>query len=357
MHAIVGVVMTSSIRKCLTGFFKAVHPDMLGKVPQEAISVNTRAIQELNAYIDRLEAEESENYPTVAKDLSFFKKSIGRSGQELQVLKHCSVKLNSIPPGCDFLQKEALSVKLIHDLETVIANKDTLFKSNPALFEEIEPIISRPGHSREALNDLWNRETKNEQINMALYESEDLAEAKRNAYQNYVRLTVTQKLTCKYSKIKNGRIRRMKLAMVDDKASAEVDRRCIPSEKKVYPDEADQIEDKVRVIKTGYHPDLVFFDPDLDQDERREGMRRLCGINLIKDEDIWLLENVWKVMRTGACPVPIVLGKSYSAVSSKGFVTIKYDFDLGELVDFLEENLQVVRDTREAILREAKIAI
>ena len=349
--------MASSIRKCLTGFFKAVHPDMLGKVPTEAINLNTRAIQELNAYIDRLEAEESENYPTVAKDIGFFKKSVGRSGEELKVLKLCSVKLHSIPPGSDFLQKEAISVRLIRDLEAVVTYADTLFKSTPALFEEIEPIITRPGNSRKALDDLWDRETKKVQINMALYESDDLSQAKRDAFKRFVKESVTQKLTRKYSKIKNGRIRRMKLGMVKEKADAEVARKCAPEEPKVYADETDEIEEKVRVIKTGYHPDLVFFDPDLGSEDRKEGMRRLCGMNLTKDEDVWLLENVWKVMRTGSCPVPIVLGRDYSAVSSKGFVTIKYDFELNDIVDFLEEHLQQVRDTREAILRDGKLAI
>jgi Domain of unknown function (DUF4460) len=350
--------MSSSIRKCLTGFFKAVHPDVLGKVPDEARQINTRAVQELNAYIDRLEASETENYPTVARDVGFFKKSFGRSGRELPVLKHCTVRLHSIPPGTDFLQKEAISIRLIRDLELLINSTDTLFKSIPTMHETIEPIITRPGQVRKDLNDLWERETRHEQIKMALFETEDLPSAKREAYARYVRETVTQRLTHKYSKIGTTRIRKMKLAKVAEKSDAEVFKRCIPVDKKVYVDEQEaEVHQKAKVLHTGYHPDLVFFDPSLTDDQRNEGMQRVCGMHLAKEEDTWLLENVWKVMRTGSIPVPVVLGNTYSIESSKGFVTIKHDFDLTDLVDFLEEHLQRVRDEREILLREAKIAI
>jgi hypothetical protein len=250
-------MMTSSIRRCLAGFFKAVHPDVLGsKVPDEARQINTRAIQELNAYIDRLEANDVENYPTVARDIGFFKKTTGRSGRELPILKHCTMKLQSIPPGSDPFQKEAISIRLIRDLESLVQTQDTLFQPKPALHETIEPIISRLGKARRELSDLWEQETRHERLKLALFDSDDLPSAKREAYRQYVHDKTLNKLTNQYSKIKSNKIRRAQMAKIEAKLQAEIERKCAPEQPRVYVDE---VEEKARVLSSGYHPDLVFF--------------------------------------------------------------------------------------------------
>jgi hypothetical protein len=112
---------------------------------------------------------------------------------------------------------------------------------------------------------------------------------------------------------------------------------------------------KIRVIESGFHPDLVFFAPDLSNEEREEGIGRVCGVNLIKESDSWLLENVWKAVRKDRTPsVPIVLSHSFQANTEGGCLEIPYDFDLEKLCDFLEDNLELVRDARRQLLADFK---
>lgn len=361
-----------SIRNCLKTFFKQVHPDLLSHAPVEARSANTRAVQELNAYIDRLESPDPETYPTVARELRFFKRAVSRCGKPLPTMRPCSVSLPSIAPGADFFEKESIAVRVIATLEKAIAEDATLFSKKPDHIRKVEPIISSPTDSaRKSLNDLWQEETKELQIKLALFESDDLQTARREAAKRFAYQTQISRLSRKYSSIKNPRVRNMKLSMIQEKAKKTVLDKFGPDKLKPYAEEmevqvacknkldfepgVDRTRDKARVIESGYHPDLVFFAPDLNEAERATGIKKVCGIGLSKEEDLWLLENVWKVMRSGDPAVPIVLGRSYSVTLGQGFITIPFDFVNEALVDFLEEHLDTVRLERAKLIKEARI--
>ena len=345
----------SSIRKCLKTFFKAAHPDVLSHAAPEARAVNTRALQELNAYIDRLESAEQDISPTLSKDLHFFRKVTTKSGKTLTAVRPCLVKLPSIPPGADFFAKENITVKLIFDLEQAVSSESNMFSRRAPFAEFVEPIIasrSSHGEAREKFAELWEVQTKQIQTKLAL--EEDLPAARRKAAKKAVFNAHVIRLTRKYESIKNPRIRRMKLASIKEKSLKHVNEKFGHDPLLQFKEESDQsASNKLDIISIGYHPDLVFFDPSLSQSERAEGINVVQGGLLKCKEDRWLLENVWKVMRSGDIPVPIVLGRLFSADTTKGLVTVPYNFVLTELVDFLEDNLDDVRAHRSKLIKDA----
>jgi hypothetical protein len=154
------------------------------------------------------------------------------------------------------------------------------------------------------------------------------------------------KLVSKYTKIKNTRIRNKRLARVGE----EVDEALAPQLHEDSTVTSESIGDvKVRLVETGFHPDLVFFNPSLSETEREVGIEHICGFGLEKEEDIWLLENLWRAVRWfRPPPVPIVLSHSWKA--DEGYLEIPFDFTLPQLTDFLEDNLETVRNRRKELL-------
>ncbi|CAK0842274.1 unnamed protein product, partial [Prorocentrum cordatum] len=151
----------------------------------------------------------------------------------------------------------------------------------------------------------------------------------------------------RYSRIKNGRRRRAKLAAVDAKVQEKLSARfsAPPAPAEVErEEERDEQAAMVRVLQSGFHPDLVFVAPGVGGDRRREAIRRVCGMNLESDADFWLLENLWKAMRGDPPPVPLVVGDAgYRAHAAAGFLEVPWDFTVPGLCDLLEEHLDDVR--------------
>lgn len=331
----------TSIRRLIRGFYKLVHPDLLVGSAQEAIECNARSLQEMNAYIDRLESTESVPAPFVARILQFFKPPINRNGEILHgSLRICQVNLSSIPPSADILDKEEISVRLIRDIEKLLEYQP-MFSSKLEEQELIEPILARPSKSetvRSELDKIWEREALVQEMKSSIFGSIDDHLSQRREYSSII---IYNKLVRKYSKIKNKKKREGKLENLEAEVKLKLDEN--PQWSSLdFLDTRDNANDreKIKVIEAGFHPDLVFFEPSLTDFEREEGISRVCGVNLSADSDLWLLENIWKAVRLDKQPaVPIVLGREFVSEDSSGYIRIPYNFILADLVDFLEMHL------------------
>ena len=343
----------SAIKKLIRQFYRLVHPDLMAGCPQEAVACNSKSLQELNAYIDRLESFDSVKAPFAGRTIQFFRPMVNRKGSVIPgSLKPCSVSLPSISPSADMLEKESLSVELIRQVERAMEN-EALFSSKSQEGQKIEPIISgSPSSSsvRSELRKVWDQEARDDSIKESIYGAID---DRMSQYREYQSINIYNKLFKKVSKIKNAKRRAKRIGELEAKVEEALKEKQISSSidmVDVSENEPDT-ETKIRIIESGFHPDLVFFDRALTDEEREEGISRVCGVNLESDSDSWLLENVWKaVRRDRKPPVPIVLSHHFSANKDGGYVEIPFDFTLTDLVDFLEDNLESVREARKQLL-------
>jgi hypothetical protein len=155
----------------------------------------------------------------------------------------------------------------------------------------------------------------------------------------------------KFKKLKNVKNRNKRLSTVANQVEDILQRQEDVTED--FGDENLHSNDdmKLRLVRTGFHPDLVFFDPSLSEDERREGIENVCGLSLEKEEDVWLLENLWKAVRSyRPPPVPIVLSHGWKTSMDGGFIEIPCNFSPDELANFLEDNLESVRERRKELI-------
>ncbi|CAE6911179.1 Ank2, partial [Symbiodinium sp. KB8] len=150
----------------------------------------------------------------------------------------------------------------------------------------------------------------------------------------------------KYWRIKDKQKRKRRIANVDALVEAKVQERfpkpATPAELRMQADD-EEAKNPVRVLQGGFHPDLVFVDPDLSAEHRREAIRRVCGMNLASDADFWLLENL-KAMRDKPPPVPLVIAESNYKAHPTGFIQVPWDFTVDGLCDILEEHLDATRE-------------
>lgn len=341
---------SSSIKKLIRGFYRRVHPDLMQGCSSVAVECNSRALKDLNAYIDRLESSEIITAPFCRRTINFFSKMSNRRGEIIEgSLKPFPVVLESIPPSADILEKEEISVRLVRAIEKGM-DPTGLFSSNSPEGERIEPIISQKmgTDARGQLNKIWNEEALRDQIRSHLFESID---ERMERAKNYQSIIIYNKLVKKYSKLKNTKRRLKRLEGVASEVEAALkEESALSIIDQVLTNDSDD-ETKVKVIESGFHPDLVFFDPELSELEREEGVARICGISLDIESDQWLLENIWKVVRLERIPaVPVVLSRKFEADLKGGFIYIPFDFELNPLVDFLEENLESVRVARKSLI-------
>ena len=329
------------------GFYKRVHPDLMHGYTPEAIECNARSLKELNAYIDRLESVEVISGPYVSRSLQFFQPVLNRHGRIVErILRPSLLLLASIPPSADMLVKEDLSVGLIREIEEIM-QQDKRFSNKSAETVKIEPIIKAAAprtHAevRAGLTSIWRSESLADDIRQSLFDSDrDRVEDARN----YRAMLAYNKMVRSHAKLKNARTRakRMKEAV----ASAEEILTSSP-----LSHLTEESSTKLKIIESGFHPDLVFMSPELDENQREEGIAHICGVNLSREEDSWLLENIWKaVRREKPPPVPIVLMSDYLASTDGGYLGIPFNFELSALCDFLEDNLEPVREARKDLLR------
>ena len=341
---------SSSIKKLIRGFYRRVHPDLMQGCPSVAVESNTRSLKDLNAYIDRLESSETITAPFSRRTINFFSKITNRRGAVIEgPLKPFPVVLESIPPSADILDKEEISVRLVRAIEKGM-DPTGLFSSKSPEGERIEPIISQKmgTGARGELNKIWNEEALRDQIRSHLFESMD---QRMERAKNYQSIIIYNKLVKKYSKLKNTKRRLKRWEGIAHEVQAALKEKSVPSMiDQILTNDSDD-DTKVKVIESGFHPDLVFFDPELSDSEREEGIARICGINLHIESDQWLLENIWKVVRIERRPgVPVVLSRNFEADLKGGFIFIPFDFELNPLVEFFEDNLESVRVARKGLI-------
>ena len=341
-----------SVKKLIRTFYRNVHPDLMNGYHPEAIECNSRSLKDLNAYIDRLESTELIPGPFVSKTIQFFKPVLKRNGQRVpSALKPCTILLESIPPSADMLERESLSIRLVRQVENSMVDRG-LFSTNSAEGAEIEPIIKSaalPACPRTELDRIWSREDLDNRIHDSMFKS---ADERASQFREYQSILMYNKLMNKYSKLRNTKRRNRRISGIE----AEVAERLAESPSVSMIDGIDTSVDqgtthKIRVIESGFHPDLVFVDPSLITDEREAGIAQICGVNLTQEPDTWLLENIWKAVRKGKSPaVPIVLSRDFHADTAHGYLSIPFNFQLPALVDFMEDNLELVRDARRELL-------
>ena len=213
----------------------------------------------------------------------------------------------------------------------------------------IEPIISNMSSNisaRSELAKIWEKEAFDESIHSAIFNAVD---QRINDFREYKSILIHNKLMRNHLRIKNKKRRDRKISNIEEETNEKLKEIQIASSLEGL--EPDLNERKIKIIEAGFHPDLVFFDPSLTDSEREQGIARVCGINLSEESELWLLENIWKVVRSDKTPpVPVVLGREYASDVSGGFVKIPFDFALNDLVDYLEETLENVRDARRHLL-------
>eukprot|EP00922_Rhytidocystis_sp_ex-Travisia-forbesii_P004465 GHVS01006527.1.p1 GENE.GHVS01006527.1~~GHVS01006527.1.p1 ORF type:complete len:469 (-),score=77.31 GHVS01006527.1:192-1598(-) len=339
-----------SIRRALRFFFKAVHPDLTTSFPVLSREINQQSLSRLNAYIDHLEASSTADLqqltgpPFAGSHLNFFKPYFTKLGRLIEGrVQPFEVVLGSVRAGATFIEKEVAAARLIRDLQLAMDKRGEGFSTQPQL------LFKPKSWSKDNMARMWEDNIYEAMSKAALYQPP--AHYQRRVAQMRASFKKHRDVFMdKALKTKNRGKRRRRLACVDTEAAKKVENLFGPEPAVPPADVSDHLA-RIRVIESGYHPDLVHAHPSLTVQQRKEGMRRVCGANL-KQSDIWLLENLWKAMRQQEVAVPIVLADQpkCSVASHSGFIMVPYNFDVWELADFLEEHLESARELREKML-------
>jgi hypothetical protein len=339
-----------SVRNRMREFIRLVHPDLGGNLPAEVISMNLNSLMELNAYVDRLESASLKDTPFVARNLQFFTPVITRKHDIVRdSIRPFEVLLESISPGADLFDKRALSDRLLSRLQEASKFEPTILHGSRET-REVQSILStnssKQGSMKTRLSSIWRNEKERDQITQSLYETPDRDQFDSIAFREYKSMLLHNKIVRTYSRLSNRGKRERRLASIQTNVYNSLSG--APMEES---SSFDYTQGKLKLISSGYHPDLVFFRPHLTPDQKTIGMRNVCGEFLSTNEDVWLLENVWEAMRRSKKPsVPIVLSDTWAASHEGGFIEVPYDFKLSNLVDFLEDNLETIREARKQLL-------
>ena len=333
-------------------FYRLVHPDMSSGMPSEAITTNSNSLMELNAYLDRLLSATTRDSPFVARTISFYVPVVKKDGSLLNSsIRPFSVTLESIPPDADSIDTNEISEGLLRQLQAASRYIPTIQHTNKE-YQHVDKILSNsssddPTSVRSKLAAIWYKEHEQNRVYESIYDTgNDSSKIDYVSLREYKAMLAHNKLVRKYSRIENPRKRAEKLNSIETTVSSQIGEPLIAD-----PPPSDNKSKKLNLIKSGYHPDLVFFRPHLSKQQRQIGIQNVCGEFLSDDQDIWLLENVWYAMRKAKKPpVPLVLSDSWKASTDGGYIEVPYDFQLGQLADFLEDNLESVRQARKDLL-------
>ena len=326
------------IRRLLRPFIARIHPDAI--VVPAAIPINTLALQELNAYVDKLEAESDSAAPVIGKSYRLFvRRSNGR-------LRPWTLDLPGIPPEADFLERREIGASLVRQVAALLEAVDASIQH--PLAAKVAPLLSQP---REDWKTLVRREDQREQTHRLLYETETLPD-KRESYRKFLQV----KLTLKYSKIKHTLTRKIKTQqvpkIVEEILSKRLDRDRSPLETaEAVTDTSKAHKQQCRLAKHGYNPNFVFFARGLSASDRASGLANLAGETLTEEADVWLLENIFRVLREVEPSIPLVIGSKYGKSSEFGFLEIPWNFRLAQLAGFVDENIDQTRAQRQAALQ------
>ena len=219
---------------------------------------------------------------------------------------------------------------------------DERFSSSP------KPLFDVKGASRKKLDEIWDQETRDTMFKDALYGPNE-EEFKFRQRQDWFFHKYHAQILRKAHKIQRNKYRRKSLSSAAERARSLAVAKCGSPPQPTY--ETRELEEKVQVIEGGFHPDLVFMDKDLSDEQRRIAIRKMIGMGLDKESDFWLLENLWKALRNDPVPIPIVVrpGTEFGS-SDSGSIDIPYDFSISDLADFLEDNMDAVRTRRKKLL-------
>jgi hypothetical protein len=330
-------------------FIRRIHPDLLPAIP-EAKSANTFALQHLNHFLDHLESSDPIPNPLTAQTLPLFLlKSNGR-------LKPSSLTLPPIPPSADFLEKREIAFGLSAEITRLLIDIPAVNRRAP-LAPEVESLLPR---GPEGWTKLFDKEIQNQHTKQLLY-TPPLSKAE--AYKKYLQVKTRTRLERKYSRIQNKISRKLKLKKLDSivehvvrKRLANGEQNCADTDSSAVSckDLQDTKENIFKLASLGYNPHFVFFARDLTPAEVRKGLASLAGEGLTTDADKWLLENIFRALRESEPPVPVVLGRTFSANSDFGFLEIPTKCGISELAEFVDEWVDEVREIRKKVLEEAR---
>jgi hypothetical protein len=311
--------------------------------PEEATSMNLKSLMKLNSYIDVLEDEKPPRSPVVKTDLVFFKPKVNRRGDEVDGMVTCfRVELQSVPPDADYFEREYIASKMVRDIEIAMSAPDERFSSTPT------PLFDLKKATRKTLDEIWDQETRDTMFKDALYGPNE-AEYKFRKRQDWFFHKYHAQILRKAHGVRSNKKRRRSLSLAAERARALAVEKCGPPPQPTY--ETKELEVKVKVIEGGFHPDLVFMDRNLSDEQRRLAVRKMIGIGVEKESDFWLLENLWKALRNDPVPIPIVIRPgSEFGLSDSGSIDVPYDFSISDLADFLEDNIDAVRTRRKELL-------
>lgn len=331
-------------------FLLLVHPDMGGSLPAEVIGMNSSSLMELNAYVDRLESTSLGDAPFVARNLQFFTPVITRNNDTVPgSIRPFDVLLESVPPGADLLVKRDLFDRLLSRLKEASKFVPTIHHGSRET-RDIQSILSKHSPNQHSINSqlsaLWRIENERDQITKSLYDSPKRDRFDSIAFREYKAMLLHNKMVRRHLRLSAKSKRHRILGSVEEFVY-----NSLPEYSIEESPEIDHSRDKLKLISSGYHPDLVFFRPHLTSEQKLIGIRNVCGDFLSKNEDVWLLENVWEAMRRSKKPsVPIVLSDKWCASHEGGYIEAPFDFDLSKLVDFLEDHLEPVRESRKRLI-------
>eukprot|EP00435_Cladocopium_sp_Y103_P075932 s29_g69.t1 len=338
----------AGLRRLMGDFIRAVHPDLSPEFPEEARRINQRSLAELNAFIDILEKDGPRPFddgPESAHELPFFRAFRTRLGRVVpQKVEPLSVTLPSLPAAAQEAEKEFAAAYLIRGAQVALESSSSTFSDRP----DVPKLFTQKGAGRAAFDKLWWQQTQEELLRDALHGPDD-AEVRLHVAKRVFACKYASQLMRRYQRIKNNQRRKLRIAQLDEVVEAKIKEKfhsVEPSEEAAR--EENEKKDPLRVLQGGFHPDLVFMAPGLSETQRREAIRRVCGMNLA-EADFWLLENLWKAMRSGPPPpVPLVIAEKDYKAHGSGFIQIPWDFSVSSLCDLLEEHLE---STREALQR------
>ncbi len=340
-----------SLRNRMKEFYRMVHPDLGHGFPSEAVSKNTASLMELNSYVDRLTSTTGKDSPFVARNIQFFTPVMRKDGSTVpSSTRPFWVELKSIPPDADLIERSELSEILLEQLKEATAYIPMIPYQNRE-HRQIDNILSSSSRSksqsvRAKLTKLWYEEHERNQIDKSIYETDSTA-ADEISLGEYRTMLAHNKLVKNFSRIRNPSKRKEKLQSIESRVAEDLTDVAVCNDRM----DTEANVQKTRLIQSGFHPDLVFFRPHLAPDNRIFGVRNVCGEFLSSDQDVWLLENIWDAMRTGRKPsVPLVLSDTWRASLDGGYIEVPFDFKLADLVDFLEDHLESVRQARKNLL-------
>jgi hypothetical protein len=338
-------------------FLRLVHPDVSSGQCSEAREANSNSLKELNAFLDRLSSTTKVKSPFVSRSIQFFTPIRKRDGTLIDgSARPFDVTLPSIPPDADLFEKRALFEQLLQTLKQATDFVPSILRSAQESRRIHNILSSSPApdrsNPRDKLNLIWRDEVERNQIRDSIYASREDDVSLRE----YRAILEHNKLVQRYSKISHAKKRQKKLKTIPDTVFARLVDVPIKTPSERTSDEVDDI--KMKLILSGYHPDLVFFRPHLSDGQRNIGLAHVCGENLETESQVWLLENVWDAMRKTSTPsVPLVLSDKWDASLDGAYIEVPFDFNLNDLVDFLEDNLEPVRIARKNLLGKFSAAL